>query len=190
MNNSVYSFEEAKLLLKTALNAIQYGINQHKIMPIDLASYPKSLQQKRACFVTLTIDHELRGCIGSLNAHQPLIQDVVDNAYSAAFRDPRFYPVSAQEIKKLRIAISILSKPEPLLFNSEADLLNKIRPGIDGLILSDRGYQGTFLPSVWEELPTKEEFLAHLKLKAGLPENYWSDTLKIQRYTAEKIGEE
>ena len=103
---------------------------------------------------------------------------------------PRFQPVSASEFGDLEIHISVLSPPEPMIFTSEADLLRQIRPGIDGLILEDGAYRGTFLPSVWEQLPDPAQFLAHLKMKAGLPPNYWSDTLKVSRYTTESFSEQ
>ena len=120
-------------------------------------------------------------------AHRPLVIDVAENAYSAAFLDPRFLPLTKEEYPLLSKHISILSKPEPMSFASEEDLLQQIKPNIDGLILSEYDYRGTFLPSVWKSLPDKKEFLAHLKMKAGLPPDYWSDTLKVERYTADLI---
>jgi AmmeMemoRadiSam system protein A len=143
------------------------------------------LQEKRATFVTLTINGDLRGCIGMLEACRPLAEDVAANACAAAFEDPRFEPLSQKELERTDIHISVLSAPEELEFSSEADLLAQIRPGVDGLILQDGCRRGTFLPSVWEELPDQDLFLMHLKMKAGLPNTYWSDTLRIFRYTAE-----
>lgn len=184
---STFTPKEKQLLLNIANEAIKFGLEKHQILQIKLENYPEKLREFGASFVTLEINKQLRGCIGSLEAHQPLIQDVVHNAYAAAFGDPRFYPLTAEEYPNVSKHISVLSKPEPVFFVSEQDLLKKIRPNIDGLILSDQGYRGTFLPAVWESLPTPELFLHHLKLKAGLPENYWSTTLKIERYTAEVI---
>lgn len=181
-----YTKEEHQLLLKLAKDAIAYGLKQHKIMPVNLHQYSKKLQEFAACFVTLKINGELKGCIGSLIAHQPLVNDVVHNSYAAAFEDPRFLPLTPEEFSKLDIHISILSKSEPMHFTSEQDLLKQLRPKIDGLILSEGMNRGTFLPSVWEELPTPEMFLYHLKLKAGLPGNYWSKTIKVERYTVEE----
>jgi len=146
---------------------------------------PSELKEERATFVTLTIAGALRGCIGMLEACRPLVEDVVENARAAAFGDPRFEPLSKEEFDQLEIHISVLSPPEEMNFSSEADLLAQIRPGEDGLILQEGGRRGTFLPSVWEELPDKELFLMHLKMKAGLPNTYWSDTLLVSRYTAE-----
>ncbi|MBN2689692.1 MAG: AmmeMemoRadiSam system protein A [Gammaproteobacteria bacterium] len=180
---------EKKTLLDLAKKSIQNGLTTQKPLVINTKEFPTKLQEFAACFVTLQINHQLRGCIGSLTAFRPLVEDVTNNAFAAAFSDPRFPPLGKEEFSELEIHISILSKPEPMQFGSEEDLLSQLQPGIDGLILSDRGYRGTFLPSVWEQLPTPELFLQHLKLKAGLPEDYWSDTIKIERYEAELLVE-
>jgi uncharacterized protein len=185
MNN--FTPEEKQLLLKTANEAIKFGLENGKVLPIKLENYPKKLQEFGASFITLEINKQLRGCIGSLEAHQPLIQDIVHNTYAAAFRDPRFYPLTTEEYPNITIHISVLSKPQAMTFNSEKNLLEQIQPGIDGLILSEHNHRGTFLPAVWESLPTKELFLQNLKLKAGLPEDYWSDTIKVEKYTTEVI---
>ena len=146
---------------------------------------PPELMDERATFVTLTISGHLRGCIGMLEACRPLAEDVAANACAAAFEDPRFDPLTKKEFEKIEIHISVLSPPEELTFSSEEDVLSQIRPGIDGLILQEGFRRGTFLPSVWEELPEKELFWAHLKRKAGLPTDYWSATLRVFRYTTE-----
>lgn len=185
---SEYSQEEKKILLKLAHDAIEYGLTHHDHIKVDLKRYSAHLSENRACFVTLQIGKQLRGCIGSLEAHQSLVEDIAQNAYAAAFFDPRFPRLTVEEFEKLSIHISVLSKPEQMHFDSEADLLRQIRPEIDGLILSDGPYKGTFLPSVWESLPDAKQFLIHLKMKAGLAPEYWSDTLQIERYTAELIG--
>jgi len=153
------------------------------------ADVPDELLEERATFVTLTLNGQLRGCIGMLEACRPLAEDVAENAVSAAFRDPRFPPLSRDEFEDLKISISVLSPPEEMTFSSEEDLKEKIRPGIDGLILQEGFQKGTFLPSVWEELPETELFFEHLKLKAGLPAGYWSDTLRVFRYTADYFSE-
>jgi len=184
---SQFSIAEKKILLEVVDAAIQYGFYHNSKLPINLPEYPEKLREFGASFVTLELDGNLRGCIGSLEAHQPLVVDVSQNAFAAAFSDPRFYPLTKKEFLHLTKHISILSKPEPMSFKSEADLLKQLRPNIDGLILSDHGHRGTFLPAVWESLPTAELFWQHLKLKAGLPENYWSDTLMVERYTAELV---
>jgi AmmeMemoRadiSam system protein A len=184
---SDFTPQEKQLLLNAVDSAIKFGLEKHQVLQIKLEDYPEKLLGLGASFVTLEINQELRGCIGSLEAQQPLIQDVVHNAYAAAFRDPRFYPLTTEEYPNTTKHISVLSKPQPMSFTSEKDLLNQLRPGTDGLTLSDQGYRGTFLPAVWESLVAPELFLRHLKLKAGLPENYWSGTIKIEKYTAEVI---
>ncbi len=175
----MYSTEQKTLLLRIARSAIERT-------EIPEASDPE-LAKERATFVTLEIGGQLRGCIGMLEACRPLAEDVAENAFSAAFHDPRFPPVSPAELDALEISISVLSPPEEMVFSSEEDLLEQIRPGIDGLILQDGLHTGTFLPSVWEQLPEPEVFFRQLKLKAGLAPRYWSSTLRVFRYTAEYI---
>ncbi len=174
-------------LLALAQNSIRYGLRKGCPLAVDLNELPEALIERRATFVTLQKMGRLRGCIGTLMAQRPLAEDVAYNGWSAAFRDPRFHPVDEDELEQLDISISILSTPEPMLFDSEADLLEQIRPGEDGLILEAAGRRGTFLPSVWESLPDKRDFLAHLKLKAKLPAHFWSDEIRVFRYTAECI---
>lgn len=172
-------------LLEIARESIRHGLAHGK--PLSVRDEDAALLQPGASFVTLNLHDELRGCIGSLEAHQPLVKDVAQNAFSAAFRDPRFPPLTDREFAALDLHISILSPSEPLHFSSESDLLRQLRPGIDGLVLSDGYRRGTFLPQVWEQLPEPAEFLAHLKRKAGLPVNYWSPTLQVERYTVDSI---
>lgn len=179
--------EEHILLRRVAKDAIAYGLEHGEHMPIDTPRYPPPLRAPGASFVTLKIQGELRGCIGSLEAYQPLVKDIAHNAYAAAFNDPRFPPVSAQEFAELEYHLSILTPAEPMQFSSQAGLLKQIRPGIDGLVLEDGRHRGTFLPSVWEQLSDAAQFLQHLKLKAGLPADYWSDTIKVSRYTTESF---
>ena len=179
--------EEHILLRELVLEAIKYGLEQKNNLPVDTSRYPKSLQQPGASFVTLNKDGQLRGCIGSLEAYQPLVNDVAYNAYAAAFSDPRFPPVSEDELDHLEFHISVLTPAVPMEFESEQDLLEQLRPGIDGLVLEDGVHRGTFLPAVWESLPDKINFLRHLKQKAGLPPDYWSDTIRVSRYTTESF---
>jgi AmmeMemoRadiSam system protein A len=181
--------EERLELLGVARDSIRHGLEQHRPLAVDPARYRPGLQQERAAFVTLTEDRRLRGCIGHLEACQALVRDVADNAFAAAFRDPRFPPLSAAELERVQIHVSVLSPPEPLDVHSERELLDVIRPGVDGLILEEATHRGTFLPSVWESLRDPRQFLAHLKTKAGLPADYWSDRLKVARYTTESFGE-
>ena len=182
---SIMKAENQQRLLEIARDAIFLGLEDPCGKVPKVGNLPDELMEKRATFVTLTIGGRLRGCIGMLEACRPLAVDVAENACAAAFEDPRFPPLTKAEFKKLEIHISILSPSEEMQFSSEADLLRQIRPGIDGLILQEGFRRGTFLPSVWAELPEKEQFWAHLKLKAGLPADYWSDTLRVSRYTAD-----
>ncbi|MEH6548955.1 MAG: AmmeMemoRadiSam system protein B [Pseudomonadales bacterium] len=146
----------------------------------------------RATFITLTLHGQLRGCIGSLQAHQPLRDDVARNAVAAAFHDGRFKPLTAEEFVDLDIGISVLSHSVPMSFSSEQDFLSQLVPGEDGIILNEAANEpparSTFLPIVWESLPSPAEFVRQLKLKAGLAENYWSETLSFRRYRAEKFS--
>ncbi len=181
---------QRRTLLDIARRSIVHGLEHHAPLTVEPADYEGPLREPRASFVTLHLGEALRGCIGSLEARRPLVCDVAHNAFAAAFQDPRFPPLSAAELQALRIHISVLSAPQPLHFTSQEDLLRQLRPGIDGLILEEgEVYRGTFLPSVWASLPEPRQFLAQLKLKAGLPPDYWSDTLRVWRYTTESFGD-
>lgn len=174
-------------LLKVAADSIAHGLTRDRALGVTPSDFAAELQALRACFVTLTIEDALRGCIGTLEARRPLVQDIAHNAYAAAFRDPRFTPLRPLESERLHIHISVLSLPEPLSFGTEDELLAQLTPGVDGLILEEGGKHGTFLPSVWESLPDPRDFIAHLKHKAGLSPDYWSNTLRVKRYTAESF---
>jgi len=186
--NSLTS-QDRTTLHTIAKESIDYSLQYSPKKPIEdcaqLSSYSASLQSLGASFVTLTIQDKLRGCIGSLEANQPLVIDVMQNARSAAFFDPRFPPVTQLEFNKLTIQLSVLSLPQAMSFTSEKDLLRQIQPGIDGLVLEDGNHRATFLPSVWETLPDANAFLRHLKQKAGVSMDYWSDTITCARYTTE-----
>jgi AmmeMemoRadiSam system protein A len=148
------------------------------------------LAEPGAAFVTLTIAGELRGCIGSLEAWRSLHDDVTANARAAAFRDPRFAPVSPEEMARVSIEVSVLSAPEPVPFASEAAALAALRPGVDGVIFAASGRRATFLPQVWEQLPEPALFLAHLKRKAGLASGYWGSDVELWRYTVAAFDED
>ncbi len=182
-SNEAYSTAEQRILLTLASAAIEHGLATAQKPKLELSAYSAKLKQVRASFVTLQLDDDLRGCIGSLEATKPLINDINEHAYAAAFADPRFSPLSREEFKRLHLSISILTPPEPMIFSSEQDLLAQIRPGVDGLILTEGDQRSTFLPSVWKSLADKKDFLMHLKRKAGLPNNYWSESIYIERYT-------
>lgn len=165
-----------------ALQSIRHGLSFHAPLPLSLKDYNELLRTEGASFVTLNLHGNLRGCIGTLEAYQPLVKDVADHAYAAAFSDPRFAAVTDSEIDQLDIHISVLTPATKIEFTSEQDLLTKIRPNIDGLILDDGYHKGTFLPSVWEQLAEPVDFLQHLKLKAGLDKNDWNEQIQVYRY--------
>lgn len=155
--------------------------SKFKQKPITV-QLPQVFLQMGASFVTLEKQGRLRGCIGSIVPHRRLIEDLMYNAKNSAFSDPRFRPVEENEIEELDIAISLLSMPKPMSFKNEDDLLNQIRQNIDGIIIKDKGHQAVYLPSVWEQLPDKTDFLNSLKMKAGLPANHFSDTFEAFRF--------
>jgi AmmeMemoRadiSam system protein A len=172
------------ILLGVARNAVAAD-REPEIDPDD---YPAALAERRSSFVTLRLDGELRGCIGSLVAELPLVQDVSRSAFRAAHRDPRFEPVREDEIEQLEVHVSILDPSEPLLVASEADLLVRLRPGVDGLVLAEGDRRATFLPDVWEALPDPRDFVARLKEKAGLDARHWSPRIRVSRYTTRTIS--
>ena len=176
-------------LLEVARASIQHGLRHGRALDVNPGDYPETLRPPRATFVTLEIGGQLRGCIGTLVAYQPLVCDVAAHAWAAAFEDPRFPQLTADEFPQLDLHISVLSPPEPLRFDSEEDLLAQLRPGVDGLILRFRDYRATFLPAVWESLPDPSVFLSQLKRKAGLPLDFRSPALRVERYTAEYFGD-
>lgn len=183
---------ERDALLALARDSIRHGLTSDASLPVDLDAQPEALRAERAAFVTLHRKGRLRGCIGHLEAVQPLALDVAENAYAAAFRDPRFPPLTEAELGGLEIEISVLTPPQAIAFRSEADLLTQLQPGIDGLILAESdspgARRGTFLPSVWEQLPRRQDFLRQLKLKAGLNPDHWSDDMRAWRYRTESFG--
>ncbi|MBE9516065.1 MAG: AmmeMemoRadiSam system protein A [Proteobacteria bacterium] len=187
-----FSTSDRKALLVLARDVITVRLEgrEHVVDRDALAG----LMQEGACFVSLHTkaagQAQLRGCMGSLEPYRSLVDDVVDNAKAAAFRDPRFPAVEFNELDNIDIDISVLSAAEPMQFKSEVDLLSQLRSGIDGLILEEGFHRGTFLPVVWEQLPDANEFLSHLKLKAGLPAQHWSDAIRVSRYTTESFGEQ
>ena len=183
-----YSAYQQQKLLGLACESIRYGLEYNRPLQIEPANCPAWLTEMHASFVTLKTGGRLRGCIGTLEAHAALGDDVAKNAWAAAFRDPRFDPVTPAEMSGLTLQISILGTPEKIWFDSEQDLVGKLRSGIDGLILSEQSARGTFLPSVWESLPEPATFLRQLKLKAGLAADYWSDSIEVMRYTTDAFS--
>lgn len=178
--------DRGKTLLPIARAAISAALH----IPDSADESAVWLKQPGACFVTLTQHGNLRGCIGSLTPHRTLLADVKSNAVSAALHDPRFMPLTASELQNTRIEISLLSPAIPMEFSNEADALAQLRPLVDGVIFEFDGYCSTFLPQVWEQLPDPQQFMAHLKNKAGLPADFWADGIKLSRYSVIKWSEQ
>lgn len=179
------NIEQGKVLLPIARAAISRVLD----VPHSADESAPWLAGHGACFVTLTQHGELRGCIGTLQAHRPLLEDVKANAVAAALHDPRFPSLRAVELDYTAVEISLLSPATSMTFGSEADALAQMNPGIDGIIFQYGHYRSTFLPQVWEQLPQPREFMAHLKHKAGLPATFWDDEVKLSRYAVTKWSE-
>jgi AmmeMemoRadiSam system protein A len=179
---------ERGALLGIARQSIACGLERGAHLEIDPASHPARLRVERGCFVTLQLEGELRGCVGSLRPRGSLVCEVARIAFSAAFRDPRFAPVRAAEEPLLDVHISILSEPTPVSCTCEDELVEQLRPGVDGVILTEGDCRGTFLPEVWERFPDPRQFLAQLRQKAGLPRGHWSSSLRVERYTTEAFS--
>ena len=183
--------QQKKVILQIAKDAIKEAVLGVKLIDKEalLTKYPW-LEEKGAVFVTINEFNQLRGCIGSIIAHQSLLDDIIANAKSAALNDPRFKPLNKSELDTIEIEVSLLTPPKPLPYSDIADLKKKIRPEVDGVILQYSGYQATYLPSVWEQLPIFEEFFATLCQKAGLPRNCLELHPTIYTYEAIKIKED
>jgi AmmeMemoRadiSam system protein A len=177
--------QQQQTLLAVAREAIAAGLHDRREPSPDPGAYPDTLRRVLATFVTLQIGARLRGCIGTLEAIEPLVIDVAKHAYAAAFTDPRFPPVTGEELPQLDIQVSILSPRRPITFTGEADLVRQLRPGVDGLIITQGARRATFLPSVWQSIPDRATFLAQLKLKAGLPDG--ANGFLAWRYTTETV---
>ena len=174
---------EQEILRQVARDSIQHGLSRDRPLPVTPGSYPAPLEEPGAVFVTLEREGRLRGCIGSYVARRPLVEDVAENAFAAAFLDPRFPPLSREETDGLDLHISLLTPPVPVEATTRRELLDTLRPGVDGLLLEDPPHRATFLPQVWEALPDPDEFLDQLFMKGGLPRGHWSPTLRFHRYT-------
>ena len=170
------------------LIGIARGAIASRERPLPRASWPDAwLGDRGASFVTLRLEGELRGCIGSVDAHRALGDDVANNAFGAAYRDSRFEPVSDAERGRLVVEVSVLSARAPMNVASEAEALAAMRPGIDGIYLEFNEMRSTFLPQVWENLADPLEFLCELRRKAGLPMRFWHERIRLSRYTVEKF---
>jgi hypothetical protein len=177
--------EKGSTLLKLARSEIASKLGHE----LAFSAQPDWLQEPGASFVTLTRQGELRGCIGTLEAHRPLGLDVMENAVAAAFRDPRFMPLTRVEFDEIRVEVSVLSPTAVMVVTSEEHALATLRPNVDGVVFEYGHYRSTFLPQVWEQLPEPVEFLAHLKRKAGLPVDFWAEQVRLSRYTVSKWKE-
>lgn len=183
--------EEKKTLLHLARQALESGVRGDTPIPIQQSELTPSLRENGASFVTLTKRGKLRGCIGTLEAHQPLAEDVQEHAIAAALNDHRFDPVTPGELDDIEIEVSRLTSPQPLHYTSPEELLASLRPGIDGVTLRDpSGRRATFLPQVWRQLPEKAEFLGHLCQKMGAAPDAWrGGRLTVHTYQVEEFHE-
>jgi len=181
---------ERQTLLRLAREALEFGVQGRKLPLLDQNTLTPALREDGASFVTLTINDGLRGCIGALEAYRPLAQDVREHAIAAALQDPRFPPVGESELKRIKIEVSRLTAPAPLEYTSSEDLLKKLRPHVDGVILKDNHRRATYLPQVWEKIPDSAEFLSSLCQKMGARPNLWRETkLKVEVYQVEEFHE-
>jgi len=186
----MYSISEQRWLLSLARQSISHYLKTGKKIEEKSESFPESFLEKRGVFVALTIEKELRGCIGNIEPVMPLYKGVMENALKSAFGDPRFLPLSIEEFNLTELEISVLSKPIPLKYNGADDLLNKLKPEIDGVIIRKGFYASTFLPQVWEQIRKPNEFLSHLCAKAGLNPYEWKKgDLNVETYQAEAFFE-
>jgi AmmeMemoRadiSam system protein A len=176
-------------LLGLARDSIEYGFVHSKPLPINCDELPAGLSDPAATFTTLRLAGKLRGCCGTLEASRPLAADVAHSAFQAAFRDSRFDPLGKNEFGGVSLEVSVLSPMEPMTVTGEADLLDQLLPGTDGLVIIEGWRRATFLPKVWEMLPEPEQFLAQLRLKCGLPADYWSARLEFLRYRTTTYAE-
>lgn len=178
--------DQGKTLLSIARAAIAHVLHAPHAAVDETAAW---LAEPGASFITLTQSGELRGCIGTLQAHRPLLIDVKSNAVSAALHDPRFLPLTLEEFVTVKVEVSLLTAPQPLVFANETDALAQLRPGIDGVVFEYGRHRSTFLPQVWESLAQPSLFLAMLKRKAGLPDDFWAEDVKLSCYTVSKWRE-
>jgi uncharacterized protein len=184
------SADEKRTLLRLARAALESGVRGASLPPLDPATLTPLLRENGAAFVTLTEHGQLRGCIGALQPYQPLAEDVREHAVAAALQDYRFPPVQPDELPKIHIEVSRLTLPQPLAYTTPENLLVKLRPGMDGIILQDGRRRATFLPQVWEQLPDKAEFLSHLCQKMGAAPDLWRHKhLEVQVYQVEEFHE-
>ena len=188
--NEKLTLEEQKTLLRMAREAIEFRVRGKELPPIQKEGLSPILKEQGATFITLTINGQLRGCIGALEAYQPLVEDVREHAVAAAFEDPRFPPLREDELSRIQIEVSRLTRPVPLEYKDADDLLSRLRPHTDGVILKDGLRRATFLPQVWEKLPEPSEFLDNLCHKMGVAHHHWrTKRLDVFTYQVEEFHE-
>lgn len=175
-------------LISLARTSIEASLDSGEPAPYDAQPLHADLTRPGASFVTLRVRDDLRGCCGTIEATRPLHVDVWNNAWASAFADPRFPALTPPEWDETGIEISVLSEPQPCDVRSEAELIEVLRPGIDGVILQSGARRSTFLPAVWEQLPEPRQFIRHLKLKAGWPAEFWPADMQVWLYTTESFG--
>ncbi|KLV08903.1 ACR protein [Photobacterium aquae] len=178
---------ELTQLLDVARDAIHGHFSSGCPQPPQLDLYTRRLLQPGACFVTLTVNGQLQGCLGTIIARSPLVMEVYNRARASAYQDRRFMPLTEDQLDDLQIEVSVLCQPETLTVSSEQELINYLGNNKVGLILSDGHQQALFLPQVWQSLPKAEHFVRQLKLKAGWNASYWSPTMKVQTFTVNSI---
>ena len=179
---------ERETLHQAASGSLRHGLSRGRPPPVEIHGYPERLRTKRACFVTLKLGQDLRGCVGSVRPVRPLIEDAIYNAYAAGFDDSRFPPLEEDELGALIIGISILGPLEAMAPGSEAELVAALRPNEDGLVLEEGERRGVFLPQVWDTLPEAADFVRQLKVKAGLSADHWSDSIEAFRFAAKSFS--
>jgi uncharacterized protein len=190
MRNDQLTTEERQLLLQIAREAIESAVNGREPPALELSALPPQLQEQGASFVTLTLEDNLRGCIGALQATQSLALDVQEHAVAAALEDYRFGPVVPEEVARLEIEISRLSPSQVLEYSDPNKLLSRLRPGIDGVVLRHGIQRATFLPQVWEKVPDPADFLTQLCYKMGAPGELWKrEHLQVSTYQVEEFKE-
>lgn len=182
-----YDDDMRRRLIELAEESIRYGVAHGRKPHVDLSSLGDWAAVPRATFVTVYLDGRLNGCIGMLAARRAVVEDIVSNAYGAAFEDPRFRPITEDDLPDVSVHIAILGELSPIDVHSDAELIEEMRPGIDGVVLDDGRRRGTFLPAVWEKLPDRVAFLNHLKLKAGMAPGEWPSGLAVYRFEVEEF---
>ncbi len=180
--------EHGELIVRLAAASIIHGLNHGKPLDVKADDFPAPLRERGACFVTLKRAGNLRGCIGTAETRRPLFEDIAENSFRTAFKDPRFPALTADELEGLELSVSVLSPQTEMNFSDEADFLSQLRPGIDGLVIEDNTHRALFLPSVWRQLPDRAAFCGQLKAKAGMSKDHWSDTFRAWRFIAGEVS--